>query len=60
MITAHHPFLDPNFYCEHLTNIELDKLELCWLRFDLIYAYKTLFAMIETDSSAFFRVNKKY
>ena len=44
-------------YCERLTNLGLDRLELRRLRFDLIYVYKIIFGMIETDISTFFTVN---
>ena len=44
-------------YCEHLTNLGLDRLELRRLRFDLIYVNKIMFGMIETDIFTFFTVN---
>jgi len=43
-------------YCERLATLGLDRLELRRLRFDLIYVYKILFGMVETDASIFFRV----
>jgi len=43
-------------YYERLATLGLDRLELRRLRFDLIYVYKILFGMVETDASNFFRV----
>ena len=43
-------------YCERLATLGLDRLELRRLRFHLIYVYKILFGMAETDASIFFRV----
>ena len=40
-------------YYERLTKTGVDSLERRRLRFDLIYVYKILFGMIETDVSAF-------
>ena len=44
-------------YSEQLTKLGVDSLELRRLRFDLIFVYKILFGMIETDVSALFVVN---
>ena len=44
-------------YSERLTKLGVDSLELRRLRFDLIFVYKILFGMIETDVSALFIVN---
>ena len=44
-------------YSERLTKLGVDSLELSRLRFDLIFVYKILFGMIETDVSALFVVN---
>ena len=44
-------------YPERLAKLGVDSLELRRLRFDLIYVYKILFGMIETDVSALFVVN---
>ena len=43
-------------YSERLTKLGVDSLELRRLRFDLIFVYKILFGMIETDVSALFVV----
>jgi len=39
-------------YSERLAKLGVDSLELRRLHFDLIYVYKILFGMIETDASA--------
>jgi len=39
---------------KRLATLGLDRLELLWLCFDLIYVYKILFGMFETDASIFF------
>jgi len=44
-------------YSERLTKLGVDSLELRRLRFDLIFVYKILFGMIETDVSALLVVN---
>ena len=43
-------------YYERLATLGLDRLELRRLRFNLIYVYRILFGMVETDASNFFRV----
>jgi len=41
-----------------IAKLEVEFLELCCLYLDLVYAYKILFGMIDTDVSALFVVNK--
>ena len=44
-------------YSERLAKLRLDSLELRRLCFDLVYAYKIIFGILETDVSAFFTVS---
>jgi hypothetical protein len=45
-------------YDERLISLGLVRLELRRLHFDLIYVYKILFGMVETDISGFFTVSR--
>jgi len=44
-------------YSERLAKLRLDSLELRRLRLDLVYAYKIIFGILETDVNAFFTIS---
>ena len=44
-------------HLQTLSKIQLDSLELRRLRFDLIYAYKIIFGILETDVNALFTIS---
>jgi len=45
-------------YFERLVKLEVDSLELCRIRFDLIYVFKLLFGIVNADVPALFAANK--
>jgi len=41
-------------YSQRLTKLGIERLELRWLHLDLVYVYKILFGMVETEVSTHF------